>query len=87
LQEFPDDIKLQYVFQTEQLLGNLPEALPMYERTLHDLLIRYELGMIEGEKQQLDRELVHDPENREVLQKVHELLKRKHALIHDLNNH
>jgi DNA primase len=83
----PDDVKSQYVFQTEQLLGILPEALPMYERTLHDLLIRYELAMIEGEKQQLDRELVHDPENREVLQKVHELLKRKHALIHDLNNH
>ena len=83
----PEDVKAQYVFQTEQSLGNLPEALPLYERTLHDLIIRYELGMIEAEKQQLDRELVHDPENREVLQKVHELLTRKHALIHDLNNH
>ncbi len=83
----PEDVKAQYVFQTEQLLGILPDALPMYERTLHDLLIRYEMTMIEEEKQQLDRELVHDPENREVLQKVHELLTRKHALIHDLNNH
>ncbi len=83
----PDDIKAQYIFQAEQSLGILPEALPLYERTLHDLLIRYELGMIEAEKQQLDRELVHDPANREVLQKVHELLTRKHALIHDLNNH
>lgn len=83
----PDDIKAQYIFQAEQSLGILPEALPLYERTLHDLLIRYEMTMIEEEKQQLDRELVHDPENREVLQKVHELLTRKHALIHDLNNH
>lgn len=83
----PQDMKAQYVFQTEQLLGVLPDALPHYEKTLHDLLARYELAMIEHEKQQLDRELVHDPENREVLQKVHELLKRKHALIHDLHNH
>jgi len=87
LEMVPEELKSQYVFQTEQLLGNLPDALPMYERTLHDLLIRYEMTMIEEEKQQLDRELVHDPENREVLQKVHELLTRKHALIHDLHNH
>jgi DNA primase len=83
----PQDLKSQYVFQTEQLLGILPDAQAHYEKTLHDLLVRYELAMIEQEKQQLDRELVHDPENREVLQKVHELLTRKHALIHDLHNH
>lgn len=83
----PEEMKAQYIFQTEQALGNLPEALPVYERTLHDLIIRYEMVIIEEEKQQLDKELVHDPENREVLQKVNELLKRKHALINDLNNH
>lgn len=87
LEAIPEAMKAQYIFQTEQALGNLPEALPIYERTLHDLIIRYEMVIIEEEKQQLDKELVHDPENREVLQKVHELLTRKHALINDLNNH
>jgi DNA primase len=81
----PED-QAQYKFQTEHLLGELPGALPVYERTLNDLLVRHELVTIDAEKQQLDKKLVHDPQNAELLQKIHELLRRKDALIHTLSN-
>ncbi len=81
-----DDEKKQYQFQTEHSLGELPEALIVYERTLADLLTRYELVTIDEEKQQLDKKLVHDPQNAELLQKIHELLRRKDALIRQLSN-
>lgn len=76
----------QYKFQAEHILGELPDALSVYERTLKDLLSRYELATIDEEKQQLDKKLVRDPQNAELLQKIHELLRRKDALIHALYN-
>jgi hypothetical protein len=76
----------QFQFQTEHLLGILPEAQVVYEKTLNDLLVRYELVTIDDEKQQLDKKLVNDPQNAELLQKIHELLRRKDALIRQLSN-
>ena len=82
----PGDLRASYVFQTEQLLGILPDAIAAYLRTCNDLLIRHEILAIEHEKAELDRKILHDPDNVEILQRAHALLMRKDTLIRTLVN-
>jgi DNA primase catalytic core len=77
----------QWAFKIEQQIGRPPEAVPVLERTFRDLLLRYRLIMIDEEKSQLDKQLVASPHDADVLKKIHELLRRKDALIHQSTNH
>jgi len=85
LKEIPVDIQSQYILQTELMLGPLPEMLAVYEHTFHDLLVRYELMSLDEEKQKLDLELAEGSQNEAILQRINELSKRKHVLIHQLS--
>ena len=78
------DLKSRYAFQIEQQLGRLPDALPLYERTLADMMAQYELVKIEQEKHLLDHQLRHHPEDSSILGKIHDILKRRESLIHQL---
>ena len=83
LKSIPTDIQSQYVLQAELTLGSIPEMIPVYERTFHDLLLRYELLQLDEQIQTL--ELSKDLSESERLKKINELFKRKHTLIHSLS--
>lgn len=57
------------------------------KRSFQDFLVRYEISIIEQEKQQLDMKIMDTPQDADALKKVHELLMRKDALIRSLVNH
>lgn len=73
------------VFQAEHLLGTLPEASPVYVRTFHDLVVRYEIVTIDREKSLLDAQMAQS-QDPEILKRVHALLVRKDALTRNLVN-
>jgi DNA primase len=80
-----DDDQSQKILQARHLLGELPGALPTYIRTFHDLVIRYQILMIDKEKSLLDIQMTKS-QDAEILQKMHALLVRKDALIRNLVN-
>lgn len=81
----PETDRARSVFQTEHLLGTLPEASPVYVRTFHDLVVRYEIVTIDREKSLLDAQMARS-QDPEILKRVHALLVRKDALTRNLVN-
>jgi hypothetical protein len=57
------------------------------EKAFHRAVTRYHLLQIDEEKAMLDRILITDPSSEETLAKIHEILKQKDHLIHELHNH
>ncbi len=76
--------KKELMFQTEQLLGELPVMLPVYKRAFHDDLTRYELLGLEDERKKLNQSLVGTPDDVGLLTQLHALQVRRDQLIRTL---
>lgn len=82
----PEALRAKYVSETEQVLGNMFENSENYEKAFHRFLIRYQLLLVEEEKDMLDHKLATDPDNAEIMARIHTILKDRDHLIHQLHN-
>lgn len=70
----------------DRQLGSFQDNKSSYELLHKNLMTRYEMHMIDEEREKLNRQLIENPDDVMLLQKIHEISRRKDSLVHQLTH-
>jgi DNA primase len=73
--------KSTLLFETEKNLGPFPGTTHAYDRAFHNTLSRLSLDYLDESRNRIQEQLMHDPENVELLRQLHILQVQRDALV------
>jgi hypothetical protein len=80
----PDIVAI--ISEWDRQLGSFSENKTSYELLQKNLTTRYEMQMIDEDREKLNRQLMEHPDDVEILKKIHEISRRKDSLVHQLTS-
>ncbi len=84
--DMSDSDTIAIISEWDQQLGSFVENKTSYELLQKNLITRYEMQMIDDEREKLSRQLMEHPDDVEILKKIHEISRRKDSLVHQLTS-